>query len=115
MSGPRRTWRGISRCRGFGVIVFPNCSFDAVQASAQVAASEFVLAQEKLAEAQKAVDIARAQTDAAVAQVSKSKAIVRQSEVLRQQIEERGAHNTSPLQQHRARRIRPNSISQSFD
>jgi membrane fusion protein (multidrug efflux system) len=64
--------------------------FDAVQASAQVAASEFVLAQEKLAEA-------RAQTDAAVAQVNKSKAIVRQSEALRQQIEERDAQHRSSL------------------
>ncbi|WP_165420380.1 HlyD family secretion protein [Edaphobacter modestus] len=71
--------------------------FDAVQASAQVAASEFALAQEKLAEAQKAVDIARAQTDAAVAQVIKSKAIVRQSEALRQQIGERDAQHRSSV------------------
>jgi membrane fusion protein (multidrug efflux system) len=71
--------------------------FDAVQASAQVAASEFALAQEKLAEAQKAVDIARAQTDAAVAQVNKSKAIVRQSEALRQQIGERDAQHRSSV------------------
>jgi membrane fusion protein (multidrug efflux system) len=71
--------------------------FDAVQASAQVAASEFALAQEKLAEAQKAVDIARAQTNAAVAQVNKSKAIVRQSEALRQQIEERDAQHRSSV------------------
>jgi membrane fusion protein (multidrug efflux system) len=71
--------------------------FDAVQASAQVAASEFALAQEKLAEAQKAVDIARAQADAAVAQVNKSKAIVRQSEALRQQIGERDAQHRSSV------------------
>jgi membrane fusion protein (multidrug efflux system) len=71
--------------------------FDSVQAAAQVAASEFVLAQEKLAEAQKAVDIARAQADAAVAQVNKSKAIVRQSEALRQQIGERDAQHRSSV------------------
>jgi membrane fusion protein (multidrug efflux system) len=77
--------------------VVSKMQFDAVQASAQVAASEFALAQEKLAEAQKAVDIVRAQTDAAVAQVNKSKAIVRQSEALRQQIEERDAQHRSSV------------------
>src|SRR6202011_3208721 len=77
--------------------VVSKMQFDAVQASAQVAASEFALAQEKLAEAQKAVDIARAQADAAVAQVNKSKAIVRQSEALRQQIEERDAQHRSSV------------------
>jgi membrane fusion protein (multidrug efflux system) len=71
--------------------------FDAVQSSAQVAASEFALAEQKLAEAQKAVDIARAQTDAATAQVNRSKAIVRQSKALRQQVEERDAQYRSSV------------------
>jgi membrane fusion protein (multidrug efflux system) len=71
--------------------------FDAVQSSAQVAASELVLAEQKLSEAQKAVDIARAQTDSATAQVNKSKAIVRQSQAQRQQIEERDAQYKSAV------------------
>jgi len=71
--------------------------FDAVQSSAQVAASELVLAEQKLSEAQKAVDIARAQTDSAMAQVNKSKAIVRQSQAQRQQIEERDAQYKSSV------------------
>jgi membrane fusion protein (multidrug efflux system) len=71
--------------------------FDAVQASAQVAASELTLAEQKLSEAQKAVDIASAQTDSATAQLNRSKAIVRQSIALRQQVEERDAEYRSSV------------------
>jgi membrane fusion protein, multidrug efflux system len=71
--------------------------FDAVQASAQVAASELTLAEQKLSEAQKAVDIASAQTDSATAQLNRSKAIVRQSIALRQQVEERDAESRSSV------------------
>lgn len=65
--------------------------FDAVQATAQVSASELALAEQRLAEARKGVDIAKAQTAAATAQLDRSRALVRQSRAKRQEIQERNA------------------------
>jgi membrane fusion protein (multidrug efflux system) len=71
--------------------------FDAVNATALVAASELALAGQKLAEARMAVDIARAQASAARAQLSRSQALLRQSEAQQQQVEEHDAQYQSAM------------------
>jgi membrane fusion protein (multidrug efflux system) len=71
--------------------------FDAVNATALVAASELALAEQRFAEARKAVNIAQAQATAAMAQLNRSKALVRQSETQQQQVDERDAQYQSTV------------------
>jgi membrane fusion protein (multidrug efflux system) len=74
-----------------------HLQFDAVNATALVAASELALAEQELGEARMAVDIAGAQASAAKAQLSRSQALVRQNEAQRQQIEERDGQYQSAV------------------
>lgn len=71
--------------------------FDSVQSAARVAESELALADQRLAEAREAVDIAKAQSASAVARRDRSKALVRQSEAQRQQVDERSAQHQSAV------------------
>ncbi len=71
--------------------------FDEVDATARVAASELELANQQLAEARKAVDIAQAQTTTAAAELSRSEAQVRGSKAQTQQVPLREAQYQTSL------------------
>ena len=71
--------------------------FDAVEATARVSESELDLANQQLAEAHKAVDIAKAQAAAAAADLSRSEAQLRGSQARKQQVPVREAQYQSSL------------------
>ncbi|HET7214118.1 MAG TPA: HlyD family secretion protein [Terriglobia bacterium] len=71
--------------------------FDAIEATARVYQSELNLANQQLAEAHKAVDIAKAQADAAAANLSRSEAQLRGSQAQRQQVPVREMQYQSSL------------------